>query len=395
MFPRKADSEHVDVVRGGTESIRVWRARNPGVKLLLSESELIGIGDRLQEADLSGADLRATNLGGADLSRAKLNGADLGFANLRYATLSHADLSGAMIPNAILVNADFSEANLHKATLSLASLRGADVSNADLSQATLSASDLYQANLNGASLQEAMLDEASFCRTELKGTDFSEAVCAGTVFSDVDLSSAVGLDRVVHSFPSSIGIDTLYRFQGKIPQEFLREAGVPDALIANVSDLIGALEPIQFYSCFISYSHKDEDFCQRLHSRMRDNHLRVWYAPEDMKGGEKIHEQIDQAIRVHDKLLLVLSETSMNSEWVATEIYKARRREMKEGKRVLFPISLVAFEKITEWERFDADTGTDMARAIREYFIPDFTSWKDHDAFEDAFAKLVSDLKTG
>ena len=48
-----------------------------------------------------------------------------------------------------------------------------------------------------------------------------------------------------------------------------------------------------------------------------------------MKGGRKLHEQIDDAIRLHDKLLLMLSEDSMNSEWVKTEIAKARKRKVK------------------------------------------------------------------
>ena len=32
--------------------------------------------------------------------------------------------------------------------------------------------------------------------------------------------------------------------------------------------------------------------------------------------------------------------------------------------------------------RFDADPGIDSAREIREYFIPDFSNWKDHDSYE-------------
>jgi hypothetical protein len=91
---------------------------------------------------------------------------------------------------------------------------------------------------------------------------------------------------------------------------------VPESVIVNRFALVGALEPIQFYSCFISYSTKDEDFAQRLHSRMRDKGLRVWFAPEDMRAGRYHDEQIERAIQVHDKLLLVLSEASMASEWV-------------------------------------------------------------------------------
>jgi hypothetical protein len=34
-----------------------------------------------------------------------------------------------------------------------------------------------------------------------------------------------------------------------------------------------------------------------------------------------------------------------------------------------------------------------LAVEVREYFIPDFSNWKDHDAFESAFARLKKDLE--
>jgi hypothetical protein len=71
----------------------------------------------------------------------------------------------------------------------------------------------------------------------------------------------------------------------------------------------------------------------------------------------------------------------MSSEWVNTEIAKARKRETKEGKRVLFPVRLVGFERLREWEYFDADIGKSSAREIREYFIPNFSNRKDHDLY--------------
>src|SRR5207245_9984891 len=105
------------------------------------------------------------------------------------------------------------------------------------------------------------------------------------------------------------------------------------------------------------------------------------------------HEQIDEAIRVYDKLLLILSLDSMNSEWVKTEIAKARKRELRENRRMLFPLRLVSFSTLRDWECFDADTGKDSAREIREFYIPDFSHWKDHDSFEHAFSRLLYDLK--
>lgn len=163
-------------------------------------------------------------------------------------------------------------------------------------------------------------------------------------------------------------------------------------MIEYLPSLLGA--PVQFYSCFISYSSADEAFCRRLHGRLQDAGLRVWFAPHDIHGGRKLHEQIDDAIRVYDKLLLVLSPHSMQSPWVEFEIRRARKREVTEQRRLLFPVRLVDYTAIQVWECFDADTAKDLATEIREYYIPDFSQWKDHDAFEAAFARLLRDLTT-
>lgn len=41
------------------------------------------------------------------------------------------------------------------------------------------------------------------------------------------------------------------------------------------------------------------------------------------------------------------------------------------------------------------DTGNDSAREIREYFIPNFTEWKEHDKYEKAFDRLLGNLRAG
>jgi hypothetical protein len=112
--------------------------------------------------------------------------------------------------------------------------------------------------------------------------------------------------------------------------------------------------------------------------------MRVWFAPENLKGGNKIHEQLFDAM---------LSEHSIQSEWVKTEIHKAREVERRENRRKLFPVRLVEFDTLRSWTCFNADSGKDSAAELREYFIPDFSNWKDHDAFEKEFARLQRDLK--
>jgi hypothetical protein len=138
---------------------------------------------------------------------------------------------------------------------------------------------------------------------------------------------------------------------------------------------------------------RDSDFVKQLNFRLRDGGLRVWYAPEELKGGVKLADQIDQAIRFHDKLLLVLSEHSMPSKWVATEVATALERERREGRLVLFPIRLCDYGAVLHWRCYDPKTGYDIAPDVREYHIPDFSAWKDHDSFNRAVNALLRDLQ--
>jgi len=79
---------------------------------------------------------------------------------------------------------------------------------------------------------------------------------------------------------------------------------------------------------------------------------------------------------------------------VKTEIRNASKREVAEQKRVLFPVRLAAWDELKQWKLFNADEGRDLATEIREYYIPDFSDWKDHDPYQKEFEKLLRDLRT-
>src|SRR5271165_5669922 len=144
--------------------------------------------------------------------------------------------------------------------------------------------------------------------SDLRGTGFASASASATNFAYLDLSVAIGLETINHQRPSTIGIDTIYKSGGKIPEVFLRGCGVPDEFIAYIGSMVG--RPIEFYSCFISYSTRDQEFAERLHTDLQAKGVRCWFAPHDIKGGQKIHEQIDEAIRRYDKLLLISPSTA-------------------------------------------------------------------------------------
>jgi TIR domain/Pentapeptide repeats (8 copies) len=208
-----------------------------------------------------------------DLSRANLIGADLSYATLTYAILSYAHLRGA----------NLSYANLIGANLSYANLIGANLINADLSAA-----------------------------------DLSECIVNHTQFGDRDFRTIKDLDTIRHGGPSSLSINSIYESEGDIPEAFVRGTGAPDSFIEYMHAL--AARPIDYYTCFLSYSHEDQEFTKRLYADLQAEGVRCWYAPHELIQGDYYRDKIATSIRVYDKLILILTEHSVNSEWVEREV---------------------------------------------------------------------------
>ena len=280
---------------------------------------------------------------------------------------SRANLAGAN-----LARADLAGANLYKANLYKAHLIGVHLGRANLGRA-----DLAGTNLTGVDLAEADLGEAN-----LAGADLFE-----TMFVNVDLSATKGLDTCRHLGPSVLDHRTLQR-SGRLPLVFLRGCGLPDRLIDYLPSLLE--EAIQYYSCFISYSSKDDAFANRLYADLQNKGVRCWFAPEDMKIGDKFRRRIDEAIHVHERLLLILSENSVSSEWVEKEVETAFEKEQRQKRTVLFPARLddAVMKCETGWS----------ADIRRSRHIGDFRRWKDYDAYQQVFngpeggARVISSL---
>ena len=253
--------------------------------------------------------------------------------------------------------------SLREADLDGFDLRGADLQEADLTLTYMSYTNLSGAKLNGARLYESALWR--------------------TTFGDHDLRKVRGLETVYHDAPSSLSINTLLLSQGDIPEEFLWGTGVPDTFIEYTRSLIH--RPIEYYTCFISYSSRDQIFAERLYSDLRAKRIRCWFALHDMKIGDKIRPRIDETIRMYDKLLLILSKDSVNSQWVEHEVETAIGKELEGAPNVLFPIRLdtTVMESKTGW----------AAHIRLTRHIGDFTKWKNHDEYTQAFDRLLRDLK--
>ena len=140
-------------------------------------------------------------------------------------------------------------------------------------------------------------------------------------------------------------------------------------------------QAIQHYSCFISYSTKDQDFAERLHADLQNKGVRCWFAPHDLRIGDKILDEVDAAIRLRDKVLLILSDHSIKSDWVEDEVTAGFEEERKRGQMVLFPVRL---------DETVMKTNEAWAAKLRARLIGDFQHWKDHDAYKRSFERVAA-----
>jgi hypothetical protein len=282
--------------------------------------------------------------------------------SLRYADLSTKDLTGID-----LSACDLRSASLRGTVLRRASLTDANLTFADLSFADLSGADLTRTNFNSS-----LLD----------GTRFTNGTLSGTLFANVNLATARDLESCHHISPSAIDVATFGVSEARIPTAFLLGAGISSLFISYLSDLVHASP--QFYSCFISYASADAEFARVLHRELQERGVRTWFAPADLRVGENIRASIQQSINRHDKLLLILSRSSIESEWVRHEVEEALAREAREGgTTILFPIALdhAIFETSEPW-----------TLRIRYRHILSVSNWRDPAALKSSVGRLVRDL---
>ena len=391
-----ANKEHLEVILKGSKSINQWRKQHPTETFDLSR------------ADLSGINLSRANLSGASFYKSKLRKtrffhADLSEADLSMADLTQADLSNSNLFKAFLVHAKLLNTNLSKATLSAANLLSANLSGANLSKANLTGASLLGVNLRGSKFFKAELFATCFYKASLSASTFTKAICEAVVFADCNLGDCIGLETVVHRGPSSIDVNTLIRTAGNIPENFLRGAGIPENIIAFLSSL--KEEGTRFYTCFVSYGSPDSDFAKRLYNDLTGKEVRCWKYDESAVIGRGIWANIDQAIGVYDKVVVICSRDSLNRPGVLNEIERALQKEeslrqenarlikeTEKGKKpklldedVLCPVRLDDYV-ITEWKH-------PRKADVTKKHIGDFCDWKaNKKKYDLEFRKLLNAL---
>lgn len=91
---------------------------------------------------------------------------------------------------------------------------------------------------------------------------------------------------------------------------------------------------------FISYSHQNKDFVDNLAANLVKHKARVWIDRWELNVGDSIIDKVQEAIQESSALIIVISKSSMESEWCKKELSSAFLRELEEKKVIVLPLLL-------------------------------------------------------
>jgi nucleoside phosphorylase len=94
------------------------------------------------------------------------------------------------------------------------------------------------------------------------------------------------------------------------------------------------------WTIFLSYSSQDRLFADRLYQKLCDAGITVWYDEKEILIGDDILSKIGEGLSGSDFLLVVLSETAINSNWVKAELAPKILQRVDRQKVTILPIVL-------------------------------------------------------
>jgi CheY-like chemotaxis protein len=176
--------------------------------------------------------------------------------------------------------------------------------------------------------------------------------------------------------------------------ELIYRLRTANRILLAMSQSVPPMPSAEFYSCFVSYASVDDEIATRIHRDLMRAGIKSFFAPEDLRIGDEIRPKINEKIRVHDKLLLILSEASINSDWVKAEVEVALQREHDRAQErpefqgnttILFPIKID--------DAVDGASGGWPAHVQRTRHVGDFRGWRKKSLYAKAFSRLLKDLR--
>lgn len=121
---------------------------------------------------------------------------------------------------------------------------------------------------------------------------------------------------------------------------------------------------------FISYSHEDRDFVDRLVIELVNAKASVWLDRWELRVGDSVLDRIQQEIERAEAIIVVLTPASVDSNWCRRELNAATMRELDEAQVLVLPIlaencKIPAFLREKHYADFREDFDSGLAQVLK------------------------------
>jgi hypothetical protein len=285
--------------------------------------------------DLSNAGLFHYPLGALDLSSD-----DLSYANLQQSELTGANLAKAKLSNAFLQDAWVTGASLAKANMASSKLGGCKLYGSDLSNTNLRFADIQGTDLRRASLRGAILSQATIIGGRWDDVDFVRATFGYTIFANVNLSNSKNLDTARHEASSTLGMDTILKSGGSLPDNFLLGCGLPPSVITQIHSIFASQSENKV---FLSYTYGDQEhnrWVDKLAHTLNALGIFVFFDKWDVAPGDSITKFMDTGIGQSKCGLFVFTPESVEradseTRWTGYEAIQFKADLVESNKRII------------------------------------------------------------
>lgn len=124
---------------------------------------------------------------------------------------------------------------------------------------------------------------------------------------------------------------------------------------------------------FISYSIRDQKFVTLLTEKLESDGIKVWSWDKKMSVGDSINDKINEALNNTEFFIVVLSKSSVNSQFVNFELSATIINEVSRNRNIILPVLIEDCE---------------IPFSLKDRFFLDFRY-----SFEESYQRLLKALK--
>lgn len=240
--------------------------------------------------------------------------------------------------------------------------------NGDVLKTTTFKSYLGQLDIDDTEVDEVLFDLLSSWVRVFPGKNI--------LFSDIYVSTDIHISKIergINGLKFSGYIEELSNSLLKVLPKVLDIT--KSSSILKSSERLKSVKAGRMPSIFLSHNSKDKFFVRELAERLSKMGVKVWIDEAEIKVGDSLTEKIGKAIEEMDFVGVVLSQNSINSQWVQKELQIALQEEFRKKRVVVLPLLLEPVE---------------LPAFLKDKLYADFTT---PEKFKESFPKLLKALK--